>query len=92
MGRLLALVLGYALSSFVLKLFATLGIGVFTYVGLITLVENFLDLIQPMMSGLPAYLLDILAIAGVPEGLSVVCSALLTRAAINAARAFVGVV
>lgn len=91
MARLLALVIGYALSSFVLKLFTVLGVGIFTYVGLWNLVDGFLNLLQPMLSGLPSYILDILAIAGVPEALTIVCSALLTRAAINSAKAFVGV-
>lgn len=91
MPRLLALVIGYALSSFVLKLFTVLGVGIFTYVGLWNLVDGFLNLLQPMLSGLPSYILDILAIAGVPEALTIVCSALLTRAAINSAKAFVGV-
>lgn len=91
MARLLALVIGYALSNFVLKLFTVLGVGIFTYVGLSTLVDGFLNLLQPMLSGLPSYILDILAIAGVPEALTIVCSALLTRASINSAKAFVGV-
>ncbi|AAA88380.1 unknown protein [Pseudomonas phage Pf3] len=91
MARLLALVIGYALSSFVLKLFTVLGVGIFTYVGLTALVDGFLNLLQPMLTGLPSYILDILAIAGVPEALSIVGSALLTRASINSAKAFVGV-
>ena len=86
MGKLLALVIGYALSSFVAKIFTTLGIGLLTYSGLTVLVNGFLDLIQPIASGLPVYVLNILAIAGVPEGLSIIASALLTRAAIQSAR------
>lgn len=92
MGKLLALVIGYALSSFVLKVFTTLGIAVLTYQGLSTLINQLLDHIQPLMNQLPASILSLLAIAGVPEALSIVSSALLTRAAINSARAFVGVV
>ncbi len=92
MAKLLALVIGYALSSFVLKLFTTLGIGIFTYYGLSTLIDNFLSLLQPMIVGLPSYILDLFALAGVPEALSIISSALLTRAAINSAKAFVGVV
>lgn len=92
MAKLLVLVISWALSSFLLKLFTTLGIGIFTFYGLSSLVDSFLNLIQPMMSGLPVYLLDLLAIAGVPEALTVISSALLTRAAIQSARAFVGLV
>lgn len=90
MGKLLSLVIGYALSSFVVKLFTTLGIGLLTYTGLKTLVNEFLDLIQPIASGLPLYVVNILAIAGVPEALSVIASALLTRAAIQSARVWLG--
>ena len=75
-----------------MKLFATLGIAIFTYKGLIQLVDSLIGSIQPMMSGLPAAMLNFLAIANVPEGLTIIVSALATRAAINAAKAFVGVV
>lgn len=92
MAKLLTLVIGYALGSFLLRIFTTLGIAVFTYKALYALVVNLLDLIQPMFSQLPAGVLSILSIAGVPEGLSILASALLTRAAIQAARAWVGVV
>ena len=92
MAKLLAFVISYALGSFLLRLFTTLGIGIFTYVGLSNLARNGLDMIQPLINGLPEYVLNIVSIAGLPEGLSVIGSALLVRAAINSARAFVGVV
>lgn len=92
MANLIALVIGFALSSFLLKVFTTLGIGIFTYYGLKTLIDNALDMLEPLLSALPASILNLMAIAGVPEALSVICSALLTRAAINSAKAFVGVV
>lgn len=92
MAKLLAMVIAWAISGFVLKLFTTLGIGIFTYVGLKSLVNSMLDLVSPQLSGLPEFVLNIVAIAGIPEALSVVGSALLTRAALNSAKAFVGVV
>lgn len=92
MAKLLSVVIGYALGSFLLRLTTTIGIGIFTYKGLYSLINSFLDLIQPLFSQLPAGVLSILAIAGVPEALSILASAFLTRAAINAAKAFVGVV
>lgn len=92
MGKLLSMVIGFSLSNFALKLFTTIGIGLFSYIGLLALVNKFLDLIQPMMSSLPSSILDILAIAGVPEALSVISAALLTRAAISSARAWVGTI
>lgn len=90
MARLLAFIIGYALSTFVIKLLTTLGIAVLTYSGLKALVNGFLDLIEPMVSGLPEYVLNILAIAGVPEGLTIIASAVLTRAAIQSARVWLG--
>lgn len=92
MGKLFSGIIIWALSSFLVKLFATLGIAIFTYKGLIQLVDGLINSIQPMMSGLPAAMLNFLAIANVPEALTIIVSALATRAAINAARAFVGVV
>ena len=91
MANLLALVIGYALSSFFLKLFTTIGIGIFTYTGLLALVNKMLDLIQPLFNQIPSDILSILSIAGVPEALSILSSAILTRATINAAKAWVGV-
>lgn len=92
MAKLLSLVIGYALGSFLLRLTTTIGIGIFTYKGLMFLINQLLDQIQPLFNQLPAGVLSILAIAGVPEALSVLASAMLTRASINAAKAFVGVV
>lgn len=92
MAKLLVMVISWALGSFLLRLFTTLGIGIFTYQALYSLVNSMLDQIQPLFSQLPAGVLSILSIAGVPEGVSILASALLTRAAIQAARAWVGVV
>lgn len=92
MAKLLAFVISWAISSFFIKLFTTIGIAMLTYKGLSALVEGFLDLIAPMASGLPEYVLNILAIAGVPEGLTIIASAVLTRAAIQAARVWVGAI
>lgn len=92
MGKFLVAVISWALSTWLLKLSATLGIAVFTYKSLYSLVESGLDLIQPMLSQLPSSILNLLAIAGVPEAMSLIASALLTRAAINSAKAFVGVI
>lgn len=92
MAKLLSLVIGYALGSFLLRLTTTIGIGIFTYKGLMHLINQLLNQLQPLFNQLPASVLSILSIAGVPEALSILASAMLTRAAINSARAFVGVV
>lgn len=92
MARLLAFIISYAISGFFIKLFTTIGIAMLTYQGLSSLVEGFLDMIAPMTSGLPEYVLNIIAIAGVPEALSIVASAIMTRAAIRSAQVWVGAV
>lgn len=92
MARLLAFVISYAISGFFIKLFTTIGVAMMTYKGLKALVDGLLDLIEPMTSGLPEHVLNILAIAGLPEGLTIISSALLTRAAMQAARVWVGAI
>ena len=92
MPLVLGPIIAWALGSFVLRLFTTLGIGVFTYFGLESLVSNTINAIQPALSSVPSGVIELLAIAGVPEALSVITSAALTAAAIKSASAFVGVV
>lgn len=92
MAKLLAMVISFAIGSFLVRITSALGIAIFTYKGLKALINNLLSHLQPLFASLPSAILDILAIAGVPEALSIIGSAVLTRAAINSARAFVGVV
>lgn len=92
MARLLAFVISYAISGFFIKLFTTIGIAMLTYKGLSSLVEGFLDMIAPMTSGLPEFVLNIITIAGVPEALSIIASAIMTRAAIRSAQVWVGAI
>lgn len=91
MPALLISLLGYVLSSFLLKVFAGLGIAVFSYWGLSNLVESALNYMVPLLGALPSGVIAIISMSGVPEGLSVIASAALTRAAFESARAFVGV-
>lgn len=90
MPALLSGLLIWVISSAVARVLVALGIGFFTYSGLVALVESLVGQLQPMLSGLPSQVLSLLAIAGVPQALSIVCSAVLTRAAFNAARIAVG--
>lgn len=92
MGKFLVAVISWALGGFILKLTTAIGIGFITYKGLYTLIESMIDLLTTAFQGLPSVVLDLLAIAGVPEGLSIITSAILTRAALNAASVFVGTV
>ncbi|SUO93457.1 DUF2523 family protein [Suttonella ornithocola] len=92
MAKLLSVVLVWVLSSVIFRILAALGIGFFTYKGVVNLVDEGIARLQPLLSQLPAAVLDLLAIAGVPEGLSIIVSALATAAAFHAAKVFVGVV
>lgn len=91
MPALLMPLLAYVLSSFLLKVFTGLGIAIFSYWGLSALIESALDHMVPLLGALPAGVVTIISMSGVPEGMSVIASAALTRAAYESARAFVGV-
>ena len=84
-------IIGFALGSFVLRLFTGLGIGIITYQGFEAFLEAFLGHLEPLFHELPAAMVNILAMAGVPEALSIVTSAMLSRAAIKSAAVFFGV-
>lgn len=92
MPRLLILIISYALGSFITRLASALGIGIFTYKGLEALIDRAIDFIVQWSANVPEAILNIVVIAGLPDALTIICSALLTRAAINSARSFIGVV
>lgn len=92
MSKLLIAVGGYILSKFALRLSAALGIGFVSFKVLASLTEEALNHIQPLLSGLPQTVLNLLALSGVPEFFSIVAAAMLTAAAINSAKAFLGAV
>lgn len=92
MSKLLIAVGGYVLSKFVLKLFAALGIGFVSFKVILSLTQAALDKITPLLDGLPSVILNLFALAGLPEFLSIIASALLTAAAITSAKAFIGAV
>lgn len=85
MPALLAPLLIWVLSSAIARIFVSLGIGLFTYVGILALVREFLDQSRGFLSQLSSEVLAILHIAGADQALSIIGGALLTRAAINAA-------
>jgi hypothetical protein len=90
MPALLAPLLIWVLASAVARVFVALGIALFTYSGIIALVQGFLDSATGFIGGLPASVLALIGIAGIDQALSIIGSALLTRAAINAAKISVG--
>jgi DNA-binding transcriptional MocR family regulator len=80
----------YIISSVIAKILVALGIGIFTYYGLLALVEQIVQQAQIAFGGLPAQASQVLSIAGIPEALSILCSAFVTRASIQAIKTFFG--
>lgn len=80
----------YIISSVIAKLFLALGIGIFTYYGLYALVEQLLNQIQGLISGLPPQVFQLISLAGIPESMSIIGSAVLSRAAIYSMQVFFG--
>lgn len=91
MPQVLVAVGVWVISSVIAKLFIALGIGVFTYYGLYELAERLVDQAQAIFGTLPVAAAQIMAIAGVPEAMSIITSAFLTRASIQAIKTFFGV-
>lgn len=90
MPALLAPLLIWILSSALAKILFSIGIGFMTYTGIQALVEQFLDASTGFLSQLPSEILALLHIAGVDQAISIIGGALLTRAAIQAAKVSVG--
>jgi hypothetical protein len=91
MPAVLVMVGVYIISSVIARLFVALGIGIFTYYGLYALIESLLGQLQSLFSGMPSHVFQLVSLAGFPEALSIICSALLTRAAVVAVQTFFGI-
>lgn len=85
----MATVIVWALGSFFTRLIAALGISFTTYAALSKAVEKLIQYIQPNLNQLPQDALNILTLAGIDEALSIMVSALATRAAFVSARVFI---
>lgn len=81
----------YIISSVIAKVFIALGIGLFSYYGLYELVQQLLSQVQGLMSSLPAQVFQIISLGGIPQAMSILGSAVLTRAAIKSIEVFFGV-
>ena len=81
----------WVISSVIAKVFIALGIGLFSYYGLYALVEQLLNQVSALLNGLPAEVFQLISLAGIPEALSIIGSAVLTRAALNSVQVFFGV-
>lgn len=90
MQALLVPLFAFVLSSFFVKVLFTLGVGFFTYTGLLALINQLLDLVGSATSGLPADTLALMNIAGFSQAFSIVSAALIARATIQSMRVFVG--
>ncbi|NMY53446.1 DUF2523 domain-containing protein [Pseudomonas sp. WS 5011] len=81
----------YIISSVIAKIFVALGIGLLSYYGLYELVQELLNQVQDLMTSLPPQVFQIISLAGIPQAMSIIGSAVLTRAAIKSVEIFFGV-
>lgn len=91
MPAIIAAIGVWVISSVIAKVFIALGIGLFSYYGLYALVEQLLNQVSGLLNGLPAEVFQLISLAGIPEALSIIGSAVLTRAALNSVQVFFGV-
>jgi hypothetical protein len=68
--------------ALVFSLLAAIGVGFVTYTGLDLLLDNLESQIQTSLGSLPSATLQIMAIAGIDEGIKIILSAYATRFAI----------
>lgn len=90
MASLLVTVITFALSNFVIKILVALGVGFFSYAAISTLLDAALVYVTQYMHQLPSSVIQLLALAGVDTGLSIMGSALVVSASFRAAKVFVG--
>lgn len=83
--------LSFVITSLILRILAAIGIGFYTYGKVTDLIDFAFAMIQTSVSTLPIQLMQLLALAGVPEALSVISSAIVANVTIGAAKVFVGV-
>lgn len=72
--------------SAVPKILTSLGIGVISYVAFTTVANGIVGQVQGMWSGLPAAILQIASLGGIPQALGLICGAFLSRAALLAGK------
>lgn len=79
------------LTNFLLRFSSAIGVGFITYSSLSSLVDSALDLLAGHFAAIPVDIVQIFALAGGAEALSIVGSSLLTAASFAAAKAWLGV-
>lgn len=90
MPKLLVTIIVWAISSALVRVMSAVGVGFLTYQGLSELVDQLVAQLSPAINSMPMQVVSLLGIAGVGEGLSIVIGAVLTRAAYNSAKVFLG--
>lgn len=90
MPAVLVAVLGFVVSSVIVKILFALGVGFFTYTGLTALIDQLLGYVSVTTGGLPASIIQIMNLAGFSQAFSIVSAALVARATIQSMRVFVG--
>lgn len=92
MASLLGKVIVWAMGSFLTRLLAALGLSVATYAGLSSLVTASLNQIEPLLTQLPSTVLALISLAGIGQGLTIILSAVATRAAFLSAQTFISII
>lgn len=78
MGNLSAWLLSIA-GPFVLKALTALGIGTMTFTGVTEALSGLLSIAQSNWSALPANVLTLASLAGIPQGLGIIAGAYTSR-------------
>lgn len=86
MGRLLRIVIGAVTGNVIFRILTALGLSIAGYTFIIGYVQDAFMYMEQMYDGLPSNLIAIFSIAGVPEAMSIIGSALLTAGSIYSAR------
>lgn len=89
MAQLLRLVLGFALGNFIVSLFTALGISIGGYLFISDYLNQAFSYMESIYSDLPSSVIAILSIAGIPEAISILGSAIMTSGVFFAARVFI---
>lgn len=92
MAKIFAWIGVWILSSFLVKLSVALGIGFMTYKGISYAVDSALDLLTVYLSSIPNDIITLFAMSGAGEAISIIGSAIISVATLQAARVWVGVV
>lgn len=90
MGALAATLLAWASAGLLSRVLVGAGITLITSVTLVPYVTGMLGNLVGMMQGLSSDLLNILLLAGVGEGITIIGGALLFKVALNGANRIIG--